>query len=471
LLADLLAIDPAARPSAAQLVARVSALREAPLRRARRLTRWALSVGLVGIAAASAIGYWRADQSRRDAEEALARAQAANDFLTDLFGRASPDGLGPKATLRDLLDAAPAMMVERPSLRPLDRAHLLNVLSGIEYGMANDESAARLADQAAKAAQSVAPESDDTLRLRATALRFQAIAGQAEAAMRDGEALLASAQAQRRDPALIAYLEFCLGEAEFRYSLVRSSPALTQRLQARMERVLAKPELLDVRTESDALRRLANLRIEAGRHAEGVALAELAVQHAEQGLGAAHPIAALNRRVLAWHLMEGGPPDRAEALFRTNLAQHADRLGRRSRNVADDLIGLSQALTLQRRKAEALAVASEGFALASELYERGSRTPIDAALTLAEAQHHSGLVAESAQLLRDTRDLLTETRGTDNRQYVLATRQLALLLAASNDAAQARPLLVECVGIATRVMGESSPLAASCTEELDKLGS
>jgi len=75
------------------------------------------ALALVAVAVVSLLGFRRAEALRLDAEAALARANAANAFIGDLFERAGPAGLGPRATLRDLLDSAPALLDARSTMR------------------------------------------------------------------------------------------------------------------------------------------------------------------------------------------------------------------------------------------------------------------------------------------------------------------------------------------------------------------
>lgn len=464
LVRRLLAGPPAARPDADAALAALLDVRAAPLRRARRIALAAIVAGLAAIAFVSWQAYRRADHLRLETQAALARSESANRFLVDLLSSAAADALGPRATLRDLLDHAPALIAQRFADRPADRMRLLELLAGIEADFAHDDAAARLAALAAVAAAEADPAGDDVLRLQALALRWRATAGIApDAAAVEANTLLQRAERERRDPAILAALEFQLAEIELRVSLLRATPALTGRIVERVQRVLAAPVALDARVQADALRRLAVLRLESGHAEDAAVLAARAVAHAEAAFGREHPLAALNRRVLAWTLMEGEQPVRAETLFRTNLALHEAKLGRRSRPVADDLVGLVWALANQSRHAEALTLAQEAWTLTGALYGEGHRTTIDAGLGLAHALAENERDGDAAELLSSLRMQLRALRGQENRQYLLATRQLALLWQGSQPEA-ARELFAECAETGLRTLGADSQLARSCAQ-------
>jgi hypothetical protein len=424
------------------------------------------ALALVAVAVVSQLGFRRAEALRLEAEAALARANAANAFLGDLFERAGPEGLGPQATLRDLLDQAPALLDARSVLGGADRAHLLELLAGIEGGMGNDAAAARLAGDAARLVAQAAPGSDDALRLQADALRLRAVAGDAVAAAREGAALLAQVTAGAHPPALRAHVLACLAEAEFRAYRIAADPGSATRIVERLSQALAAPGLLPPRMEAEALRRWAALEVEAGRSDAAVALALRAVSVAESGLGREHPVAANARRGLAWILIERGDGARAEALFRGNLALYETRVGRGSLMATDDLLGLAQALLAQSRPDAALPVAAEAHAAAQAQAPAGSRLAVDGGLVFAEALQATGAHAAADALLESTRAQIAAARGTRNRPYWLATRQQGLARLERGDPQAARALLHACATEGALALGADNPLVRHCAEKL-----
>lgn len=462
LLAAMLAGDPRDRPRATEVQARIEALRTAPLRRARLAMRGALSIGLLAVAATTMVGYWQAEAARVRIGEALTRAQMANAFLGELLGLAAADALGPDARLRELLDAAPALVAAHGDLAALDRAQLLSQLAELEAGLANDEAAARLAGDAARLAASAAPGSDEALRLAGDALRLRAVAGEADSAVGEGTDLLARAEAEDRPAALRAELAFDLAEAEYRLSLQRASPELGARMRARIESVLGHAALLDARIESVALRRLANLLVEAGDEAAALAAARRAVAQSTARLGRMHPSTAAARRVCGWiELSVGRYADAVEG-FRTNLRLHEARLGSRSRTVVDDRIGLAYAVHASGSSGEALAMARTAWNDANALYRSDHRTTIDAGLVLGATLAAVGELTAARDVLRDLEARLRAAGRERSRQYLHVTRELAGTcerLGLARDAAVARQA---CRRAGLEAYGAAHELTARC---------
>jgi hypothetical protein len=467
LIAALREPEAARRPAATEVVQRLDALRTAPLHRARRRARQALAAGLAAVAVAAGIGYWRAEAARERTAAALQRAEVSNTFMSELLGLASADALGQQATLRDLLDAAPGLIERHTELAAMDRAHLLSVLSALEGDLANDEAAARLGTAAAALAAQTAPDSDLALHLAAEALRWRAVAGQADAAVAEGTALLERVSRAQRDPALRAFIEYCLAEAEFRQSVVRSSPELLQRIRDRLARVLDDPARLDGLTESAALRRLANLRMESGDFVGAQQVAERAVARSALRLGDAHPVTALARRILGWTLIGNSDIDGALAQFETNLRLHETKVGPRSRTVVDDRIGRGFALLAGGRAGEALPLSRGAWEDANALYGPDNRSTIDAGLgyvgVLMALHDHAAAHA----VLVDLRARLQARDSRASRQYLHVSRELAKVEEALGLASQAAATRADCRAAGLVAYGPAHSLTTRCDERLD----
>jgi tetratricopeptide (TPR) repeat protein len=469
LLRSMLHPDPARRPGAAQVSASLERLAGAPLRRARRAMLGIGFAALALVAIASALGYRRAELARRDAEAALARSETGMRFLTELLGRAAPDALGPNATLRDLLDDAPALIEQRFAQRPADQAALFSVLATLEAGLADDEAASRLAQAAAEAQARIDPDGDAAWRLRGEALRRRAFAGESAQVLTEAEALYARASVEGRAPALRGALGVALTEVETRDQLERADPERRTRSIQRLEALLAEPGALDARDRPDALRRLAHLLTESGEHERGIELARRAVDAAEAGYGATHTTTALSRNMLAWYLLNRSTPDaiaEAERLLRRNLEFFADRVGQHSRTWCDNAMALAYALTAQRRHDEALPLAESAAKLAPELYGVAHRTTFDAQLTLATVYEGLQRDADARRVLEALRESVSANWGRDNRHQLLATRQLAYLLD-ERDPAASRELMRQCALDAERVLGAQDPIARDCRAALE----
>jgi serine/threonine protein kinase len=460
LLQAMLANEPGARPDAAGLAQHLQALEQAPLKRARRIALFAMAAALVAISVVSTLAYRRARSEHAQTQSALEHADTTNRFLTDLIERASAGALGPNASLRDLLDAAPGMVRERFAARPGDRSRLLHLLSEVEYSLSNDQTAARLAADAADAAVADAAGADNTLMRIGDALRLAVYLDDATTASQRAQALLQRARDEMRDPALIAYLEFCLIEIDYARSLTQSSPEAQHQLVERVQRLLTRTDL-DAGVASLLWRRHSNLEVVRGDFTAALASAEKSVAVAESAYGSEHPRTAISRSVLGWLLLSYGRAGQAEQLFRSNIAMHERRVGRRSRVVVDYLIGLAYTLHIQGRDEEALQLAKEAHPISVALYGPLHRNAIDATITLAQTHLAvAGHQAATALLTALRADLLAAGKH-ENRQFL----QVLELLASARlptDATRSLQLLEECATIGTRALGAENALTRRC---------
>lgn len=464
LIKDLLAADPLKRPSADVLVARIAQLQRAPLQRARRRVRWLLVITLIAISVVSSVSYWRAQEARQRAETAQRRAERVSDFLRELLGQASQASLGPQATLRQLLDAAPVLAEHRTELSLLDRADLLSALAGLEGDLGNDAKAAHLARNAADLAARAAPDSEMASRLAADALRWRAMAGEAETAVREGEAMLQRLQQDGVSPSLLAYATFCLVEAEVRLSLQHASPERQARIEKRITQLLREPELLDAATESVALRRLATLRMEADDFPAAQRIAAQAVARSVQRLGNEHPLTALARRVYGWSLVNKEPSPLAIRQFETNLSLHETKLGADSPPMIDDRIGLAYALLVADRSAEAESMATAAWQAANRIFGPDHRSTIDAGLTLSHALLSTQQWQAALALLRELRGRLQRDGRQASRQYLHVSRELAKTLDHLGQSAEAAELRLDCRQSGEVALGSEHVLVQRCME-------
>jgi hypothetical protein len=462
LLRTLLASDPEARPTALALTAQLQQLELAPLRSARRIALLTMVAALLAISVVSTLAYQRARSEHARTQNALEHADTTNRFLTDLIERASAGALGPNASLRDLLDAAPAMVRERFAARPGDRSRLLHLLSEVEYSLSNDQMAARLAAEAGDAALADDPVADNTLMRVGDALRLSVYLEESATSLQSLQDVLERARSEQRSGQLIAYLEFCLLEVDYAQAIAQSTPEVQQRLIERVQRLLAQPALLDPGVAALLWRRRSNLEVVGADFDAALVSAEKSVALAEAAYGDEHPRTATSRSVLGWLLLSLDHPDQAEQLFRRNIAMHEAKVGRRSRVVVDYLVGLAYTLHVKGEHAEALQLAREAHPVSVELYGPLHRNAIDAALTLGQTQMANAQSAETSELLSSLRAALLAAGKQENRQYLQVLELLASARLAAGDADQALQFVEECADVGTRALGGGNSLTRRC---------
>jgi eukaryotic-like serine/threonine-protein kinase len=102
-------------------------------------------VAILGFAAHSALSATRAERARVVAEQEAARAQAVQNFLTDLFANQRPDvAQGRAISAKDLLDDAERRLMAPDAVESLEvRAALLDTLARLRYDLNDFDAALR----------------------------------------------------------------------------------------------------------------------------------------------------------------------------------------------------------------------------------------------------------------------------------------------------------------------------------------
>lgn len=125
LLADLLAADPARRPDADAVLARLARIASAPARRRRRLAVAAVVAGLgLGLVAAL-VGLRQAAVERDRARAAGAEQAAVSDFLAELLSAPGLSMAGAEVRVRDVLDGAAAGVDGQMAAHPAAQVRVL----------------------------------------------------------------------------------------------------------------------------------------------------------------------------------------------------------------------------------------------------------------------------------------------------------------------------------------------------------
>jgi hypothetical protein len=462
LVQRMLTRDPLQRPNARELSAQLRQIEQVPLLRARRLAALTAAGALIAVSLVSTIAYQRAHRAQMQAQNALAHADTTNRFLTDLIERASAGALGPTASLRDLLDAAPGMVQQRFADRPGDRSRLLHLLSELELSLSNDERAGQLAAEAAAAARADAADADSTLMLAGDALRLNAL-DQPEAKLAQARALLQRARDEQRSPNLIAYLDYSLFEVDYQQSITQSTAAVQRRLLQNAQRLLAHGDLLDAGALTLLWRRRSNLEVVAGDFDAAMVSAQQSVAIAEATYGTEHPRTAISRSVLGWMLLSMGKAPEAERLFTRNIEMHEKKVGRHSRIIVDYQMGLAYALLVQGKNLRALRLAEEALPVSLELYGPLHRNTIDATLTLGQTQLATGRAGDVVHLLAPLRGRMLAAAQNENRHYMQVLELLAGAQLVLMETADSLASLDECAEVGSRALGVDNALSQRCT--------
>jgi serine/threonine-protein kinase len=196
-----------------------------------------------------------------------------------------------------------------------------------------------------------------------------------------------------------------------------------------LQQALATYERVDGPTHSrvaTALTTLAQAQMKTGAKDEAIANLERAYRIYLDTLGPKHLFTAVGETALAQAKLEAGDALGAEAAFRDALAKYA---AANPDHIYADAVrkGLGEALTAQRRYAEAESMLRLAHEHVSAKYGIADYRSEGTAIALAQCLHGAGRTSEASTLLAGTRKALESTPDTPTR-----TRNLDKLKAAED---------------------------------------
>src|SRR5882724_6793631 len=283
-LADLIgrlkSLAPAARPTAAEALARLRWIREAPRRRVRLL---AAAVGVLVLVLGTAKYTLDLRRERDAAERSRHEAEEVATFLVDLFRVSDPGGArGSTITARELLDRGATAVQRKLREQPGSQARLMDAIGQTYLKLGLYDQARPLLEKAVEIREKQAPRGGD--------------------------------------PPLAASLEHlgALDQAQHR----PAAEPLFQRALAIEERTLGPnaPEL------ANTLNSLGTLNGYRGDFAQAERLLGRALRIREAALGPQHPDVAVTLNNLAIVKAYQGKPAEAEPLFKRGLAIREEAL-------------------------------------------------------------------------------------------------------------------------------------------------
>ncbi len=161
LITRLKSEQPAARPTARDVVDRLRWIRGKGARRARRI---ALAAAFALLVAAIAVVSYQSHRIRLEAERANREARTAervSEFLIDLFKSASPDRRqGRSVTVLELLDQGAAELRTRLGDEPIVRARMMESVAGVYDAMGKPDAGADLIRSSLELREAAQPSTD-----------------------------------------------------------------------------------------------------------------------------------------------------------------------------------------------------------------------------------------------------------------------------------------------------------------------
>ncbi|MBN8727539.1 MAG: serine/threonine protein kinase [Xanthomonadales bacterium] len=415
------------------------------------------------------LGIWRLDHERDRAVEAeiaasrdAGRARAALAFLTDAFDAAAPDNaLGPTVSVHDLLDHARARLAARavdPAVaKPLQRllGHLYAELGDPSTGaglLALGTAGAEVHDRSD--ALALARDHDRHAQLEAmNGDQAAALAAVAQAAALRERHAPGDADERARNLLSQALVHHYGGE----------NPKATALLR---EALGAAPEegALDADLELEIADMLVSTLVFSSECREALELGEAGLARA--GMGAAPSARIQFLRTLATAHVNCGEVDRAEALYRTAIAEQEALVGKGGARMSGLLNDLGVALAAQGRYREASAALAEAGAIdvASGVRPADYATVLgNRASVFESAGDYAQALALFAQAV-DEMDRIDMPADAESRRRLLRNQARALALA--GEAEPAAAMLADLCERARRLDGPDSIEYLMCSWQL-----
>jgi len=414
-LADLIgrlkSLAPAARPTAAEALARLRWIREAPRRRVRLL---AAAVGVLVLVLGTAKYTLDLRRERDAAERSRHEAEEVATFLVDLFRVSDPGGArGSTITARELLDRGATAVQRKLREQPGSQARLMDAIGQTYLKLGLYDQARPLLEKAVEIREKQAPRGGD--------------------------------------PPLAASLEHlgALDQAQHR----PAAEPLFQRALAIEERTLGPnaPEL------ANTLNSLGTLNGYRGDFAQAERLLGRALRIREAALGPQHPDVAVTLNNLAIVKAYQGKPAEAEPLFKRGLAIREEALPADHPDLAVNLEALAVLYDREERTAEAEGLHRRALAIWEKTL--GPEHPRVALIVgnLAGTCAALGRYGEAEALYKRAVALREKTLRPEHPDLAFSLSGLGSLYLERQRYAEAEPLLRRALAIEEKALKPGQP--------------
>ncbi|KAA3641738.1 MAG: hypothetical protein DWP95_06220 [Proteobacteria bacterium] len=422
LINSMLAPEPAARPTARQILKQVNRQRSAPQRRQKRLLLSALFLILISGILISSWGFHRASKAQQETLLAKQKTDAINAYFKSMLTSASALGTGREVRVADLMLQAQQEVAHRFQDSPEVKADLNNTIARTFLSLNMLEESANQFKQAIALLEKLLPANhSDLLNTRLSLVMIYINQGNYGAAQEICEEILAMPviNPMIRNQATIRLAEIYSNQGQF-----VQAEAMLLPLMANIE----DPAVATSNNSSLLLTALTNNASKQSKFAE-------AEQYARQNLAwlADYPKAEDRSRKLLTvnltiNLLEQGKSKEALEILDALLADIADKYGKETFLYLTTLVNYAAALRDSGDANRALAIEEEALAL-SHLVE-GNKPDISIVLgtNIGNSKVELGLFKEAEQIIRETWQLAQKELGTNNQRTLILEYNLAELL-------------------------------------------
>lgn len=447
LLADLLAADPARRPDAGTVLARLARIASAPARRRRRLAVAAVVAGLgLGLVAAL-VGLRQAAVERDRARSAGAEQAAVSDFLADLLSAPGLSMAGAEVRVRDVLDGAVSGVDGQIAAHPSAQVRVLATIGNSYRNLGLHAQARATLEQAlARVRELHPPDSAPVLDIESMLVEVAGALDPPDQALAQVDAVLARAERSLGpghritvflllDKAILLQQQDRLAEARALFEEVLSRRPASPGATADSQRLAA-------------LQRLGAAALDAGDAAQAERLLRQALAEYEAGpadrQGRSNAFAARND--LLRLLIAEGDLTAAEDEARRLLAEAEALFGGEHGNLRSMLGTLGGILVEQGRHAEAVAYLERSVVLAERHDPPASVRRLNLQGNLANALAETGARDRARVLREDGFALAARELGASHPTTLVMHNNLAEQRLLDGRAAEAEALAVDMAG-------------------------
>jgi CHAT domain-containing protein/tetratricopeptide (TPR) repeat protein len=219
----------------------------------------------------------------------------------------------------------------------------------------------------------------------------------------------------------------------------------------------------------DALQKQATELYQAGKYAEGISVAQSALDLAENALGPAHPKTASSLNDLAVFFASQGENAKAEPLYQRALAIREKALGSEHPDTAETLHNLAMSYRAQRQYAKAEPLAERALAIFEKTLGRDHPDTAVPLYSLALVYDAQGQYAKAEPLYQRLLAIYEKARGPEHPLTAVALTELASTYTAQGQYAKAEPLFERSLAISEKTRGPEHMLTAMSLNSLASL--
>lgn len=401
----------------------------------------AAALGLVVLIGAGLFHSVRVSQERDVARQEAEKAEQVTQFLVDLLQESNPNHApGGAATVRDVLDEGAERLQKELEDQPALRAHLLETVSEVYYGLGLYDEASKQAEEVVRLQEqhegaqhlALADALAQVARIRLAQARVE------EAAMLSRKALAIRQAVLDSDHPDIAHSLKTLAMAVRMLGQFQEAEAmLRQALGIYRQQPAPNPEVAQTLTS------LAHVVRNQDRPAEAEALHREALALRRQIWGASHPYIADALINLAGVLLDQQQYAKAERYFKDGLAMRRATQGKDHAEIGVDLGGLARLYRETGQVDVAIQTHHEAIAHLRRTLGPHHETTLVNLYALSRLLLDRGQVEEAESLLRDALAGRQATHPAGHWLVAEAEGYLGACLTAQGRFAEAESLLTK----------------------------